>query len=127
MNPQLALTIVGAFYIIQSLGLFFGSGDITAKGFPIELDENALLVGKLLHEAIAGMVASFGVILLFSRQLEADSARIVWLGGAIGMVAMFAVELKHLFTSVATPPIPLMVIQLVCLGLLLFASRKPAA
>ena len=90
MSPQLALTIVGAIYIIQSLGLFFGASDITPKGFPIELNENALLVGTLLHEAIAGIVASFGVVILFSRQLADDAARTVCLGGAIGMVVMFA-------------------------------------
>ena len=118
MNTRTSLTVISLVYLAQAFGIFFGASAIATGAFPdIAESEMALAVGTSMHEALAGIAFCTGMVLWFSRNLEAGADQVLK-GFAIGTLGIIGVASYHMATMPVEPPIPLLVIML---GLAIYA------
>ena len=127
LTTKNVLTVIGALSLIQGIGFFFGAEAIT-KGVFLKLNQgDALRVGTLMHEAMAGSMMSIGIVILFARNLEFSAASKILNGIGFGYIVFFAVAMKHLLGGEVQLEVPGLVL-LVVLALLAFytANKKTA-
>ncbi|RPG80723.1 MAG: hypothetical protein CBC74_004305 [Crocinitomicaceae bacterium TMED114] len=118
MSTRTSLTVISLVYLAQAFGIFLGARAIATGAFPgIAESEMALLVGTSMHEALAGIAFCTGMVLWFSRNLEAGADQVLK-GFAIGTLGIIGVASYHMATMPVEPPIPLLVIML---GLAIYA------
>ncbi len=127
LSPKNVLTIIGTIAVLEGIGFFFGAEAITKGAFINLMSGDALRVGTLMHEALAGLMLALGIVILFARNIEVSAAKKVLNGVGFGYMVFFAIALKHLLGGEVMPPIPALAL-LVVLGLLAFiaANKKEA-
>jgi hypothetical protein len=118
------LTLIGAISLIQGIGFFFGAEAIT-KGAFLKLNQgDALRVGELMHEILAGLMMSMGIVILFARNLEISAASKILNGVGFGYIVFFAVAMKHLLGGEVQPPVPALVLMVVLALLAFYTANK---
>ena len=118
------LTLIGAISLIQGIGFFFGAEAIT-KGAFLKLNQgDALRVGELMHEILAGLMMSMGIVILFARNLEISAASKILNGVGFGYIVFFAVAMKHLLGGEVQPPMPALVLMIVLALLAFYTANK---
>ncbi|MCH1576249.1 MAG: hypothetical protein L7S67_08235 [Flavobacteriales bacterium] len=111
MNAKTAATVIGGVYLLQAVGIFFGAADITSMAFENSAgNEDALWVGTLMHQALAGITFGIGCIMMSVRNMQGGAAPI-FRGFAIGSLGIIGVACYHWATQPVQPPIGLLVIM----------------
>ena len=111
MNTKTAATIIGGVFLAQAIGIFFGAADITNMAFADAAgNDTALMVGTLMHQALAGLTFGTAVIMLSVRQMESGAAPI-FRGFAVGSLGIIGVACFHWATQPVEPPLLLLVIM----------------
>ena len=127
LTTKNVLTVIGAISLIQGIGFFFGAEAIT-KGVFLKLNQgDALRVGTLMHEAMAGSMMSIGIVILFARNLEFSAASKILNGIGFGYIVFFAVAMKHLLGGEVQPPVPALVLMVVLALLAFYTANKKTA
>ena len=112
MTPKIVLTTTGIIMLLHGLLFFFGAEDMARTGVP-DISEKALRVGIGLAEIVAIVSVFLGIVLIFSRDIEISSAKIVLTGTGIGYLFLIAGVVKHMidFQDIPenAPPIPMLV------------------
>ena len=119
MNTTNVLTVMGAIMAVQAIAIFLGAEEITTEAFAaLSPDATGIEIGAMLHEAMAVMCLMVAVILLFSRNLEPAAGAKVLMGASVGVAISTAHGFSTMFTTVVTPPLPILLIMtaLVVLG-----------
>ena len=79
-----------------------------------DISEKALRVGIGLADIVAIVSVFLGIVLIFSRDIETSSAKIVLTGTGIGYLFLIAGVIKHVidFQDIPeqAPPIPMLVV-----------------
>ena len=127
LTTKNVLTLIGAISLIEGIGFFFGAEAVTKGAFATLNQGDALRVGTLMHEALAGLMMALAIIILFARNLETSAAKKILNGIGFGYLVFFAVAMKHFLGGEVNPPVPALVL-LVVLGALAFitANKKDA-
>jgi len=98
--------------IIHGLLFFFGADDMARSSVP-DISEKTLRVGIGLAEIVAITSVFIGIVLIFSRDIETSSAKIVLTGTGIGYLFLIAGVIKHVidFQDIPeqAPPITMLV------------------
>ena len=89
MKPKIALLIIGSLMILQSIAFLFFADSLIED--VLNVGEEGMRVGVLLHNAIAPAFLMIGLILIFSRDFEIESQRKVLLSMIIGYIPLFIV------------------------------------
>ncbi|MDB4787551.1 hypothetical protein OAG26_02455 [Flavobacteriales bacterium] len=111
MNAKTAATVIGGLYLLQAAGIFLGAADITSMAFEDAAgNDDALWVGTLMHQALAGITFGVGVIMLSIRNMQSGTAP-VFRGFAIGSLGIISVACYHWATQPVQPPVGLLVIM----------------
>lgn len=111
MNAKTAATVIGGLYLLQAAGIFLGAADITSMAFEGAAgNDDALWVGTLMHQALAGITFGVGVIMLSIRNMQSGTAP-VFRGFAIGSLGIISVACYHWATQPVQPPVGLLVIM----------------
>ncbi|MCH1582084.1 MAG: hypothetical protein L7S63_03120, partial [Flavobacteriales bacterium] len=98
-------------YLLQAAGIFLGAADITSMAFEGAAgNDDALWVGTLMHQALAGITFGVGVIMLSIRNMQSGTAP-VFRGFAIGSLGIISVACYHWATQPVQPPVGLLVIM----------------
>jgi hypothetical protein len=127
LSTKNVLTLIGAIALLQGIGFFLGAETIT-KGALGNLNQgDALRVGTLMHEALAGVMMAMGIIILFTRNLEVSAAKQVLNGIGFGYVVFIAVAMKHLLGGEVQPPVPALILLVVLAFLAFFTANKKTA
>ena len=76
MNPNLIILIIGSLNVIMGVSIFIMGNTITSQAFiPSLINSESLIVGTLLHEAIASQIVAIGVILLILKDVSFEVAK----------------------------------------------------
>ena len=127
LTTKNVLTLIGAIALVQGVAFFLGAEAIT-KGAFLNLNQgDALRVGTLMHEALAGSMMVVGIIILFARNLELTAANKILNGIGFGYIVFFAIAMKHLLGGEVQPPIPALVLMVVLAILAFFTANKKTA
>jgi CHASE2 domain-containing sensor protein len=127
LTTKNVLTLIGAIALLQGIGFFFGAEAIT-KGSFLNLNQgDALRVGTLMHEALAGSLIAVGIIILSARNLEESAAKKILNGIGVAYLVFFAVAMKHFLGGEVQPPIPALVLLVVCSLLAFYTANKKTA
>ena len=111
MNTKTAATLIGGLYLLQAVGIFFGAADITTMAFEGAAgNDDALWVGTLMHQALAGITFGIGFIMLSIRNMQGGTAPI-FRGFSIGSLGIIGVACYHWATQPVQPPVGLLVIM----------------
>jgi len=121
------LTVIGAISLIQGIGFLFAAEAITNGAFLNLNKGDALRVGTLMHEILAGSIIAIAIVILFARNLEVSAANKILNGIGVGYLVIFAVALKHLLGGEVQPPLPSLVLILVMSTLALFTANRKIA
>jgi len=71
MNPNLVILIIGAVDVIMGVSIFIMAGTITSQAFiPSLINDQSLIIGTLMHEAMASQIIAIGVILLILKDVS---------------------------------------------------------
>lgn len=128
MNTKNVLTALGLLCILQCIAIFMGAADIMETGFTsIEMNDTAMTVGIIMHEAMAASFFMLAMILLFCRDLEPAAGAKVLTGYAVGTVGLLAMATHHLMNSPADPPMPLLVLNAVLIIVAFVTAKKATA
>lgn len=124
LTPKNVLTLIGAISLIEGIAFFFGAETVTKSAFITFTGQDAIRVGALMHEALAGMMASSGIIILSARGIEETAAKAVLKGVGFGYLVFFAVAMKHFFGGEAQPPIPALILLITLMSLAFYTGTK---
>ena len=80
---------------LHGLLFFFGADDMARSSVP-DISEKTLRVGIGLAEIVAITSVFIGIVLIFSRDIETSSAKIVLTGTGIGYLFLIAGVVKHM-------------------------------
>ena len=98
--------------IIHGLLFFFGADDMARSSVP-DISEKTLRVGIGLAKIVAITSVFIGIVLIFSRDIETSSAKIVLTGTGVGYLFLIAGVIKHVidFQDIPeqAPPITMLV------------------
>ena len=123
MNSKILMTVVAVINILQGIGFYVGAEQVTQSGFP-ELTGNALLVGKVMHEALAFSMFAVGILIFFLRNNTGVAAKNSLMGIAFANLVFMLGGLSHFFTSPAKPPIPVLIIMLLISLVCFYSASK---
>lgn len=124
LTAKNVLTLIGAVSLIQGIAFYFGAEMVTKGALGTLNQGDALRVGTLMHEALAGLMVFASIIVLSARNLEDSAAKKVLNGVGIGYIIFFAVAMKHFFGGEITPPIPALILLVVFMVLALITANK---
>ncbi|MBN8705271.1 MAG: hypothetical protein J0L62_05310 [Bacteroidetes bacterium] len=124
LTTKNVLTVIGGIALLEGIGFFFGAEGITKGAFGSLNQGDALRVGTLMHEALGGLMACFGIVVLSARNIEISAAKKILNGVGIGYLVFLAVALKHFTGGEAQPPIPALVLVVVLSALAFFTANK---
>ena len=112
MNPNLLILIIGAVDVIMGVSIFFMAGTITSQAFiPSLINNESLLVGTLMHEAVASQIIAIGIILLFLKDVSFEVAKKVLLGAGVAIAIGLLSAIRHYFMPEVSPPLPAIIFQ----------------
>ena len=74
MSPKTIFTVVGILILGHGAMFFFGAGDMATTGVP-NISDEAFNVGKGAHEIVAFFNIFLAAVLLFSRNIDLESAK----------------------------------------------------
>jgi|TARA_B110000503_G_scaffold140328_1_gene230903 hypothetical protein len=125
INKKNVLTLFGVITLIEGVGFYLGAEAITKGAFSADLlTEEGLIVGTLMHQALASAMLVIAVIVLFARNLEGASGAKVLMGVGVGNLIFLAGALIHQFTAPVTPPLPAMILMAVFALLAFYTANK---
>jgi CHASE2 domain-containing sensor protein len=127
LTTKNVLTLIGAIAVLQGFGFYLGAEAVTKGAFMNLNQGDALRVGTLMHEALAGVMMSMGIIILSARNLETSAANKILQGIGVGYLVFFAVAMKHLLGGEVQPPIPALVLLVVVSALAFYTASKKTA
>ena len=87
-------------------------------------NEQSLVVGSLMHEAMAGVIAGMGVLMLLLRSVDTAVAKKILFAFAVAMTVSLAGALRHYMMPEITPPVPALGLQAVMIGVAYYVSLK---
>ena len=123
MRPKIALLIIGSLMIFQSIGfLFFADSFIEGV---LNVGEEGMKVGELMHNAIAPAFLMIGLMLVFAKDFEIESQRKMLLAMIIGYVPLFIVFYNFSSLEIMNFHIATMIPDFLIFTLALFAYLKP--
>jgi len=108
MSAKIALTVIGLAMIIQGLSFYFFSVPITISMFPTSSAE-AIEVGAVLREVLAGGSMFIGIILFLARTNVTSAAKRILFGASIGF-SLIAIILIHITFSNDFVSVPIAVL-----------------
>ena len=113
MSAKIALTVIGLAMIIQGLSFYFFSVPITISMFPTSSAE-AIEVGAVLREVLAGGSMFIGIILFLARTNVTSAAKRILFGASIGfsliVIILIHIAFSNDFVSVPITPLIIFVI-----------------
>ena len=124
LSTKNVLTILGGVALIEGIGFFLGAEAVTKGAFASLNQGDALRVGTLMHEALAGAMMSIGIIILFARNVETADAKKILNGVGVGNSVFFCVAMKHLLGGEVKPPMPALVLMVVLICLAFYTANK---
>ena len=127
LTTKNVLTLIGAISLIEGIGFFFGAEAVTRGAFGKLNQGDALRVGTLMHEALAGSMMAIAIVILFARNLEVSAASKILNGIGFGYIVFFAVAMKHLLGGEVQPPVPALVLMVVLALLAFYTANKKTA
>ena len=122
MKPKLTLTILGCLYILQSIAIFIFASTIVET--LLNVGEEGMKVGELMHYAITPAFLMIGLMLFFARDFEFDSQRKVLLALVIGYIPLFAVFYYFSSLEIMNFTIAGVILDVIMFGLALFTYLK---
>ena len=113
MSPKTIFTVVGILILVHGAMFFFGAGHMATTGVP-NISDEALNVGKGAHEIVAFFNIFLAAVLLFSRNIDLESAKKVLTGVGIGCVVMVVGIAYHMQSMIIehAPPLPVLIVFL---------------
>ena len=87
-------------------------------------NEQSLVVGSLMHEAMAGVIVGMGVLMLLLRSVDTAVAKKILFAFAVAMTVSLAGALRHYMMPEITPPVPALGLQAVMIGVAYYVSLK---
>jgi len=123
MKPKIALLIIGSLMILQSIAFLFFADSLIED--VLNVGEEGMRVGVLLHNAIAPAFLMIGLILIFSRDFEFESQRKVLLSMIIGYIPLFIVFYNFSSLEIMNVSITTMVPDFLIFTLALFTYFNP--
>jgi len=127
LSTRNVLTLIGSVALLEGIGFFFAAEVITKSAFITFTGSDAIRVGTLMHEALAGVMLCIGTILLFSRNAEISSAKKILNGVGVGYIIFFGIAMKHFIGGEAQPPIPALVLLVILAALALITANRKSA
>ena len=124
LSTKNVLTLIGGIALLQGIGFFLGAEAITKGAFANLNQGDALRVGTLMHEALAGAMMTIGIIILFARNLDDSAAKKILNGIGFGYLVFFAVAMKHFLGGEVNPPVPALALLVVMAFLAFFTANK---
>ncbi|HIO57004.1 MAG TPA: hypothetical protein EYN31_08180 [Candidatus Marinimicrobia bacterium] len=125
MNPNLVITVLGSLSVLMGASVFFMSETIVKGAFVTRLiNEQSIVVGSLMHEAMASVIVGMGVLMLLLRTVEAAVAKKILFAFAVAMTVSLAGALRHYMMPEVTPPLPALGLQAVMIGVAYYVSLK---
>ena len=123
MKPKIALLIIGSLMILQSIGFLFFA-DSLIEGV-LNVGEEGMKVGELMHNAIAPAFLMIGLMLIFAKDFEIESQRKMLLAMIIGYIPLFIVLYNFSSLEIMNFHIATMIPDFLIFSLALFAYLKP--
>lgn len=123
MRPRLTLTILGCAQILQCLAVFVFAESIVETF--LNVGEEGMRVGVLMHYGLAPAFLMIGLMLLFARDFEVKSQKKVLLALIIGYLPLFAVFYHFSSIEFLNFTIEGIVFDLLIFGLALFTYLRP--
>ena len=81
MDPNLVITVLGSLNVLMGASVFFMSETIVKGAFVARLiNEQSVVVGSLMHEAMAGVIVGMGVLMLLLRSVDTAVAKKILFG-----------------------------------------------
>ena len=124
LSTKNVLTILGGVALLEGIGFFLGAEAVTKGALGTLNQGDALRVGTLMHEALAGAMMTIGIIILFARNLETSAAKKILNGVGVGNSVFFCIAMKHLAGGEIQPPMPALVLMVVLILLAFYAANK---
>ena len=112
MSPQIILTIIGALNVLMGIGIYIGAEDIVTGGAfsPNLINAGSIKVGTYMHEAMAAIMISIGVIAFLNRDMDNKAAKKLLLSYGICYIISLASAMLHIINPEVHPPLPAIVI-----------------
>ena len=111
MTAKITLTIIGLVMFVQGVFFYFYAIPITQNMFPTAGPE-ALEVGRILREILAGGSMFIGIILFLARTNVTSAAKRILFGASIGfsviLVILIRISISH--DTVSIPIAPLIIL-----------------
>ena len=123
MNPKITLLIIGSLMVLQSLGFMFFADSLIED--VLNVGEEGMRVGVLMHNAIAPAFLMIGLILIFARDFGIENQRKVLLALIIGYIPLFIIFYNFSTLEIMNLSIASMVPDFLMFSLALFTYLKP--
>ena len=125
MTNKTILTLIGTVLGVQSIAVFVGAEAITTQAFAaLSPDATGIQIGSMLHEVVAVVNMMVAIILLSARNLEQAAASKILMGTAIGLLVMLSHGYYNLFATQVKPPLPLLIVMTILMGLAFASARR---
>ena len=112
MNPNLLILIIGAVDIIMGVSIFLMADAITSQAFiPSLINDESIIIGTLMHEAMASQIIAIGIILLILKDVSFEVAKKVLLGAGVAIAISLLSAMRHYFMPEVSPPLPAIIFQ----------------
>ena len=109
--------------ILQSIGFLFFADSLIED--VLNVGEEGMKVGELMHNAIAPVFLMIGLMLVFAKDFEIESQRKMLLAMIIGYVPLFIVFYNFSSLEIMNFHIATMIPDFLIFTLALFAYLKP--
>jgi len=124
MNPNLIILIIGSLNVIMGVSIFIMGNTITSQAFiPSLINSESLIVGTLLHEAIASQIVAIGVILLILKDVSFEVAKKVLFAAGVAIAIGLVSAIRHYFMPEVTPPLPAIILQTLLMIVAFYVSK----
>ena len=123
MKPKITLLIIGSLMVLQSLGFMFFADSLIED--VLNVGEEGMRVGVLMHNAIAPAFLMIGLILIFARDFGIENQRKVLLALIIGYIPLFIIFYNFSTLEIMNLSIASMVPDFLMFSLALFTYLKP--
>jgi len=123
MRPKLTLTIIGIAQVLQGIAIFIFAESVVETF--LNVGEEGMRVGILMHYGLAPAFLMIGLILLFARDFGIESQKKLLLALIIGYLPLFAVFYHFSSVDFLNFTIEGIIPDIVMFGLALFTYLKP--